>query len=237
MWIRSPSSVVSAANELGSRIALWLQTILLIATAMFVCVLPSNSAAAVYKCEGPKGVVYSDRPCGAGAKVVVSDPKARAANKAKEERLDWMKICGTGDQQACIAAHRQTDAFGAQTKPVDSAQPIQLLLDLRTSCRQKDLTTWFSLHTNKVEQLLKSEDPIRQRQIFERYCGQLGALMARLKDGNPAFATYYTKEVPVVRTGDVKLSLCIVPNGKAPPNCDLQFDVAQEDSVMKRDEL
>lgn len=210
---------------------------LVMGLAMSVWLLPAE--ADIYKCEGPNGVSYSDRPCGNNTAVVKQTP-AEPAGQNSSGGDELIRKCRAGDQQACLAADPAHPAHRASVvgaERIEPAQPAGLLRQFESSCTGGQRAKFFALHSKKIERILSAESEAGQSEIFRMYCGMVRELMAKMPGGDPAAAAYMRKEVPVGSKGRRKSVLCIMPAPSEQPSCKFQFDVVMEDAVMKKDEL
>ena len=178
--------------------------------AMSVWLVPAT--ADIYKCEGPNGTSYSDKPCGNHAAVVKQAPTQPADDPMRHDSV--------------VGAER-----------IDAAQPARLLRQFESSCTGGQRAKFFALHSKRIENKLSAESEGRQTEIFRMYCGMVRELMAKMPEGNPAAAAYMKKEMPTGSGGRTKSVLCIMPVSAEQSSCNIQFDIVMEDGVMKKDEL
>jgi hypothetical protein len=207
---------------------------LVMGLALSVWLLPA--AADIYKCEGPSGVSYSDKPCGSKTAVVKQAP-AEPARQNSSRGDELMRKCRAGDQKACFAPDPMHHNSVVGAERIEPAQPAGLLRQFESSCTGGQRAKFFALHSKKIEKRLSAESEARQGEIFRMYCGMVRELMAKMPGGDPAAAAYMRKEVPVGSKGRRKSVLCIMPAPSEQPSCKFQFDVVIEDGVMKKDEL
>lgn len=206
----------------------------LMGLAMYVWLMPAT--ADIYKCEGPNGTSYSDKPCGNHAAVVKQAP-AQPAGQSLSGGDELMRKCRSGDRQACLAADPAHHGSVSGAERIDPAQPASLLRQFESSCTGGQRARFFSLHSRRVEKSLSAESEARQSEIFRGYCGMVRELMARMPGGDPAAAAYMRKEMPMGTKGRTKSVLCIMPAPAEQSSCNIQFDIVIEDGVMKKDEL
>lgn len=194
------------------------------------------ATADIYKCEGPNGASYSDRPCGNQAAVVKQAP-AQPAGRSLSGRDELMRKCRAGDQQACLAADPVHHSSVSGAERIEPAQPARMLRQFESSCTGGQRARFFALHSKRIEKILSAESEARQSEIFGIYCGMVRELMAMMPGGDPAAAAYMRKEMPMGSKGRTKSVLCIMPAPGEQSSCNIQFDIVIEDGVMKKDEL
>jgi hypothetical protein len=219
-----------------------------------------KTQAAIYKCAGPNGVVYSDKPCGENSTVIKSSPPEPQVEQALKrgstdrqvytspreiytenhykDTVRYQKACNDGDHSACLEVRRILDTHDPDSlsKRIDGSAPAELIGRFKSTCANSEQAGFFALHTRKIQREFSSVPDTQRRQIFHEYCGMVRELLAKFPGGNPSAAAYFIQEGNE-RSGN--MTLCILPGGgsNSKAKCELGFDVAYEDGQLKKNEI
>lgn len=108
-------------------------------------VMTSHASAEIYRCKGPNGVVFSDKPCGQDAEkigVAAPAPAPTSPTPANEKASAVKKLkaeCAAGQERACVLVKQLTT-------PVTFEQLEQ---EAKEACERGDLSVCQSLYCEK----------------------------------------------------------------------------------------
>jgi len=146
----------------SARVAIYAGALACIRVALYTCALvllnTAVAAATIYRCESESGLVYSDRPCAAGAEIHTSDGSRVTVYEAPpiSERASEPRSKLSKTTKSTAAKSARKSAAADAKRQVTCAKLEQSLREVRTKLR-----TGYGV---KEGERLKS----RQHQLAER---------------------------------------------------------------------